>query len=300
MRVSILFVLLVLNLNVVQAASKIASYNIRNFDYDERSHTPTNKFHLVRTLGALDADLIAVQEINNVSEFQNMIETNFNGEYSSVLTECGGAHGQRLGFVYKKSAYKLLSFEQDLRTSNVNNPSQQSCNAGSRPLALAVFRDLETNKMILTISVHLKSGGREKDISKRFKQIKVIENVIQEYKNDGVENFIVMGDFNSTQYSLRDQHYENFKHKVSKLNAIDATENIKCTAYWWGGIDDLTQYPSHLDHILISDSLTNGQKVQATKAGHCQQLACSPTLESKMGVSFDEVSDHCPLSAELN
>ena len=66
MRVSILFVLLVLNLNVVQAASKIASYNIRNFDYDERSHTPTNKFHLVRTLGALDADLIAVQEINNV------------------------------------------------------------------------------------------------------------------------------------------------------------------------------------------------------------------------------------------
>ena len=58
---------------------RIASYNIRNFDYDVRSSTPTNKLKLVETLNELNADILAIQEINNDSEFARMVQVNFNG-----------------------------------------------------------------------------------------------------------------------------------------------------------------------------------------------------------------------------
>lgn len=281
------------------AGIKFGTYNIRNFDYDERSHTPTNKSHLVNTISEISPDLLAVQEINNTFEFQKMININFMGEYASKFTECGGAHSQKLGFVYKPSKLSLIGFEQDMRTVNPKNPHQASCNSGSRPLAVGIFKTVDTKKVIVAISVHLKSGGRANSIEKRFMQLKLIKDLINEYRNEGYKNFVIMGDFNSTEYIVGGKIRAKFRNVVDKMDLRDLTSGLSCTAYWWGGVNDSKQYPSTLDHILVSPSLVDQKDITTKAHGHCAKLQCESTYESEMGVDFDGVSDHCPIVSEV-
>lgn len=302
MKLNLLFLLTILISNSALASFKVASYNIRNFDYDERSRVSTNKQHLVKTIGQMNADLIGVQEINRTGIFDQMIQNNFLGKYRTVFTQCGGAHDQKLGFVYDTSKLQLMDFTQDMRTVNVNDRNQNQsfqCGQGSRPLAVAHFKQTSTNKHIIAISVHLKSGGRQKSIAKRYKQIQIIKNLIDEKRSQGFEHFIVVGDFNSTEYIFKKEIYKKFVNLVSQMKLQDTASNLKCTSYWWGGIDDSTQYPSSLDHILVSPALLAKGSASAQAYGHCAQLSCQATPEPSMGVSFDGVSDHCPIAVEL-
>jgi endonuclease/exonuclease/phosphatase family metal-dependent hydrolase len=296
-----LVVLLISTLFSIDAFSglRFSSYNIRNFDYDSRSHTPTNKRHLVRILDEVNADLIAVQEINEEQVFEKMINVNYNGELRSKLSMCGGAHGQKLGFVWKTNKLKLINFTEDSRISNPNNPHQENCYNGSRPLAIGTFKILDRNETLVAISVHLKSGGRPSNIDKRFKQHEIIRKVVSEYRAKGVKHFVIMGDFNSTEYIINGEVKNRFVRSVSNMGLKDVTSKLTCSAYWWGGAQDSKQYPSMLDHILVSPSLLGGKPAKIETYGHCKKLKCKVTFESDMGVSFDEVSDHCPLVAEV-
>jgi endonuclease/exonuclease/phosphatase family metal-dependent hydrolase len=282
------------------ASLRVASYNIRNFDYDERSHVSTNKEYLYTTLTEVNADLLAVQEINQTETFKRFVESKFQKRYGVSLTECGGAHGQKLGFVYDKRKLSLVSFEQDLRTSNPGQRNNLPCNDGSRPLAIAKFKMLDTNQDLIAISVHLKSGGAPKSVAKRFQQISIIASVVADYKKMGYSNFIIMGDFNSTEYIFKGEHYNKFKFAVEKMGLNDLASEVECTAYWWGGIDDGKQYPSILDHMLVSPGLITDKKTTRAKPlAHCQKVSCEATWDSSLGMSFEEVSDHCPMVSDL-
>ena len=109
-----------------------------------------------------------------------------------------------------------------------------------------------------------------------------------------------MGDFNSTEYNLKGKHHELFKNSVKSMELIDTTAKLKCSSYWWGGQQDFKQYPSILDHILVSKPLLQNRSYTSETMGHCKALNCQVTFEDSMGISFDEVSDHCPLVTELN
>jgi endonuclease/exonuclease/phosphatase family metal-dependent hydrolase len=298
--ITVFFFTQVLTSLTANASLRFSSYNIRNFDYDERSNTPTNKKHLVQIIDQIQADLIAVQEINDADEFERMIDNNYNGKLKAVLSLCGGAHGQKLGFIYNTNKLKLVKFEEDSRVSNPNSPAQSNCNNGSRPLAIGVFKMIDRNEKVVAISLHLKSGGRQSNIDKRFKQHKLINDVVNEYRAKGIKHVVIMGDFNSTQYIIEGDTKNRFKQSVSQMGLTNTTKNISCSAYWWGGAQDSKQYPSILDHILISPSLIGKKSVKVESYGHCKKLNCKVTLESQMGVSFDEVSDHCPLVTEIN
>ena len=282
-----------------QATIKFGTYNIRNFDYDQRSHTPTNKKHLVNIIDELKTDLLAVQEINNSRVFNSMIDHNFFGAYESKLTNCGGAHDQHLGFVYNTSTLKLLDFKEDMRTSNPNDLRNPLCDQGSRPLAIAKFKIISTNQILIAISVHFKAGGNKKSIRKRYKQLDILSQILKFYRSQGIENFVVMGDFNSTEYSKKGEHYNKFNTIVGDMKLTNTTKKLGCTSYWWGGIDDNRLYPSTLDHILVSTSFLQSKQVTNKFLGHCQQLHCAVTDESQMGSAYDEVSDHCPLTTSV-
>lgn len=281
-----------------QAALRVGSYNIRNFDYDQRSHVPTNKQELAQTLKEINVDFLGVQEINQTEVFEDYIKTTFSGKYAVALTECGGAHDQRLGFVYNQSLFELVSFEEDLSVSNPNSPRNGFCNSGSRPLAVGEFKIKKTGETFVAISLHLKSGGHPSSINKRFKQLELLNKVIQERRNSGERDFIVMGDFNTTEYTNRNGK-EDFVKVVRKMGMEDVSANLSCTSYWWGGRQDGKQYPSQLDHILVSADFGKSAASPAQAYGHCAKLSCSVTRERDMGVSFDEVSDHCPIVTTL-
>jgi len=293
---SVLFLLTVNSAN----ATRFTTYNIRNFDYDERAHIPTNKDHLFKTITEVNPDFMAVQEIREKHIFREFIKNRFFGRYQTRLTDCGGAHGQKLGFVYDVAKYTLINFTQDLRTSNVKNPQASLCNGGSRPLAIGHFKTIATGEEFVAITVHLKSSGRASSIQKRFRQIAIIADVIKTYRMNGITNAVVMGDFNSTEYQLGGSVQRKFKDAVKNMGLIDLTKDLECSAYWWGGIQDDKQHPSMLDHILVSPSLMGAQRTSVVKTyGHCAKLQCNATFEDQMGESFNGVSDHCPIAAEL-
>lgn len=282
-----------------QAALNVSSYNIRNFDYDERSHTPTNKAKLAQTIKEINPDLLGVQEINQTREFKDFIQREFFGKYETSLTECGGGGDQKLGFVYNRSKLELLSFKEDRRVMNPYAPHQTMCDLGSRPLALGKFKVSATGQVFVAIAVHLKAGGQYNSVKKRFRQLELLSEVIQEQREQGVEKFVVMGDFNSTRYSHDPNIRAKFLKVVEQMGLKDVTANIGCTSYWWGGRPDGRQYPSHLDHILVSPNFGKASQAAARAYGHCAKLSCAATQENEMGVSFDEVSDHCPIATSI-
>src|SRR5690606_36331051 len=100
-------------------ALTIGAYNIRNFDYVQRYRISTNKSALTSILQEVSADVLSVEEINNTLEFERYVEKNLPG-YDVELTRCGGAHGQRLGFIFNTKVVDLLAFNEDLSISNPN------------------------------------------------------------------------------------------------------------------------------------------------------------------------------------
>lgn len=281
-----------------QAFIKLATYNIRNFDYDERDDIHTNKTKLKDIISKASPDLMAVQEINNTSEFKRFLRNNFS-QYSVVFTNCGGSHGQKLGFVYNHYKLGVQRFYEDMRVSNPNNPNQSTC-AGSRPLGIAQFRMLGNNSKFVAIAVHLKAGGQDRSIEKRFKQLEILKNVISDIRRTGFDKFVVMGDFNSTEYIFKSHQYRRFNSLIESAGLMDLTQDVGCTSYWWGGVEDGKEYPSILDHILVSKSLYYERPYEKAKPmAHCKKVSCREVPTDLLGMTYGQVSDHCPIVANL-
>lgn len=276
------------------AALNVGTYNIRNFDYDERARTHTDKPALQNILNDIKFDLLGVNEINNAPEFERFIASKFSG-YAVRLSTCGGAHGQRLGYIYNKSKLKLLSFNEEL---SITNPGTEgSCNTGTRPLAVAYFEELATGEKFYAIQAHLKAGGNPDSYNKRAKQYEIIQKFVKDLIAKGHKQIMVTGDFNTTGYTLRDSDYTKFNAMLRNAGLIDLSANVACTAYWWGGTDDQIEDPSILDHILVTNDFLKNKQAKTQTHGHCKQLSCRSASPSALGVSYEGVSDHCPQTA---
>jgi endonuclease/exonuclease/phosphatase family metal-dependent hydrolase len=293
---SFLTALFLVSTLTAQAAVTIGTYNIRNFDYDERYRIRTNKPELASLLLNLKADVLSVQEINNTAEFEKFVGSKLPG-YDTELSRCGGAHGQRLGFLYNKKTIEMLAFNEDLSISEPGTPG--ACDAGSRPMAIALFKIRATGQRFYGMSVHLKSGSDPSAMKKRFKQYQIIKQTINELSSkSGIRDFYVAGDFNTTEYISRGSDYTQLTTVVKELGMIDLASNLKCSAYWWGGTDDGIETPSLLDHVIATPGLVKSQpKVKV--GGHCEKVSCRQVPERDLGVSYESVSDHCPITATI-
>ena len=277
-------------------ALTIGAYNIRNFDYDERSRIKTNKQELSTLLQSLKVDVLSLEEVNNTAEFERMVASKLPG-YAVEVSRCGGAHGQRLGFLYNMNVVELLSFNEDLSISEPGKGG--TCDSGSRPLAIALFKIKATGQKFYAMTAHLKAGGDAGSISKRAKQYEIIKDTINELREKtGVKDFSFAGDMNTTEYLNRGADYRNFSKVVAELGMIDLTANSACSAYWWGGSDDGIETPSLLDHIAVTPGLMK-KKTSAEAHGHCKKVSCREVRATELGIIYESVSDHCPMTANI-
>ncbi|HAZ12515.1 MAG: hypothetical protein A2X86_19855 [Bdellovibrionales bacterium GWA2_49_15] len=275
-------------------ALEMVSYNIRNFDKDIREGTATNKPVLIATLKSLNADLFAVEEIVNQTAFAQMITTSL-PEYGFALSTCGGTGKQKLGFLYKKATIRLNSFREDSRLA-----ADGQCNKGLRPAAIGNFTYIPNGMTFAAVAVHLKAGGKQANADVRYRQYGIITQILREIRQQGQNNLVILGDFNTTEYVLRDQNYTRFIEFIDNNQLIDFSAEINCSAYWWGETDDNIDSPSILDHIVVSQefhSFFKGHTVQAK--AHCEKVQCKAASPSDLGVTYQEVSDHCPILSSL-
>jgi endonuclease/exonuclease/phosphatase family metal-dependent hydrolase len=290
-------VALLMGVPTLTQALTYGTWNIRNFDYDERYRIRTDKPTLETVLADLKFDLLGVNEIRETAEFARLIQAKF-PFYQVKLSNCGGAHGQRLGFVYNSQKLKLLSFNEEFSFSNPGG--QPACDGGSRPAAVGLFEDVKSKEKFYAIQVHFKSGSAPDSLGKREKQYDLLKKLVLELQAKGVQNIIASGDFNTTGYNQRAQvDYTKFNSIMKASGLANVSENIQCSAYWWGGTDDGIESPSQLDHILFSETLKAKGFKPAQVLGHCQKVKCAVAAEKDLGEIYTGVSDHCPQLAKF-
>jgi endonuclease/exonuclease/phosphatase family metal-dependent hydrolase len=275
-------------------AMTIGAYNIRNFDYDERYRISTNKPELSHIIQGLGVDILSVEEINNTAAFESFVAKKLN-DFDVELSRCGGLGKQHVGFIYNKTKIELLSFNEDLSTSNPG--TEGACDTGSRPLAIALFQVRATKQRLYGITVHLKAGSDEDAVTKRKKQLAIIKSLISELKaKTGVKEYFVAGDFNTTNYLNKGVDYQMLTTFTNEANMVNHAQNLGCSAYWWGGTNDDIESPTLLDHVITTKGLIENKAGHAKVWGHCQKVNCQEAAKQDLGVSYESVSDHCPIT----
>ncbi len=284
------------------ASLRFGAYNIRNYgSITTNPQQQTDRYLLANILAELNYDFFSVEEINDKADFTNLIHSYF-PQYEVVLSKCGGSHAQHLGFVYNKNKFRLI-FEHEELALTVTRPNQvPACKGGSRPAMMGQFIELSTGQKFLAIALHLKAGGTQSSIDKRYFQFQTLSNLLQSY-NGQYGPYVIMGDLNTTEYNKGEHNYYHqlFKQFVYGHGLTDLSEKIGCTSYWWGGVDDGYEYPSLLDHVLMSNDLVNtfGRDYDSYTTAHCYVAGCYPATKQFLGSTYSGVSDHCPILTEF-
>lgn len=270
----------------VWAKWSVATYNIRNFDRDTREGR-TDLVELARIIKTAKSDVMAFQEIVNVQAFKKMIAANLPG-YAYQITTCGGGGKQKIALAYNQASFDFVNRIEDRTFSG----GEGTNGCGSlRPVLVVDLRHKETSKLYTFGVVHLKAGGNKRDFERRWKQYGGLKHLSDRYTN---KNLILLGDFNTTGYSPKDDDYVRFENFISRASMRTMSETLGCTSYWKGTLGGEEHQPSVLDHIIIQDKQIN--EVAEVKLGaHCAQVSCRPATRSELGISYDSVSDHCPI-----
>jgi len=286
---NILLLIVLIALPTQAKTLKIASWNIAwlgSHKYNKR--IPADYAQLAKYASQLDADVIALQEVEN-GEWASKV---FGDEYDYYFSTRN--YVQRVGVAVKKSSgYKVTSTEyKALDVGHVRYGMDLTLTNGDKKLRL--------------LAVHLKSGCFEKSLDKQsvaaigkertkkactklIKQIKPLEAWIDDRAKESIP-FVVIGDFNR-RFAIDINN--SFAEEQGLWQAIDddgaenmwtptLTKNSKC----WGGY-----YKDYIDHIVLDPRAKN-----MLVDGSFSQLVFDGKYSKQLSRSL---SDHCPISVEM-
>lgn len=262
----------------------VSTYNIRNFDNDLGAG-PTDLIELGKIIKDVQSDVMVFEEVNNAKAFDVVVKRNLPG-YEYKLSSCGGFGKQFLAVVYNPKTFDYIGQEEDLTFSGSTN----SCGS-LRPLLLVTLKNKTTNTIYTFAAAHLKAGGNDRAMAQRWQQYAKLEVLAKAYDK---KNLILLGDLNTTGYNIKDQDFVKFEEFMNGSKMRTMTEAIGCTNYWTGTLGGEEHQSSILDHIVIHDK--NVSSVDSVKVGaHCARTDCRPSTPEELGVSYQSVSDHCPV-----
>lgn len=151
----------------------------------------------------------------------------------------------------------------------------------------------------VALALHLKAGWAAESSEQRFKQLGAVTQIIRELNEAGNKNILVMGDLNTTDFKEHGQNYQRFLTFLEVNHLQDFSKELRCTAYWWGGSEDDIEEGSVLDHVMISNNFLSSFKSSKVKLhSHCAKVSCENVSVESLGVTYTQVSDHCPVVAE--
>jgi endonuclease/exonuclease/phosphatase family metal-dependent hydrolase len=263
---------------------RLATFNIENFR-PSRTDVP----RLVELLEDADADVIAVQEIEDPVGFAAVVGRVRPGgrRYALALSRCAGKSKMHVGFVYDTERVRL---GEQIEYPELDPDGGGSCSLGERSGLLGRFaRDAGPFELLV---VHLVAGGEEDKAARRRVQWERALRIVERRRAAGTEAIAILGDTNSTGY-LDDRWGERtwLGRRLTDARMTMATRAIGCSAYWKPGDGALA--PSLLDHVAISEGFPAANS--ASVAGYCAEARCRPLDAARPPRDFDAVSDHCPV-----
>jgi endonuclease/exonuclease/phosphatase family metal-dependent hydrolase len=283
---------------------RIVSWNVRNFPLDERPQDRdlgysrrTNICDFEIALGGLEADLLGLQEVNDIRRFQPILrracgERSMDVRYSSE----GGRFGQHLAFAWDNSVLELVGKPIEV--------AELVFEPGMRPAFAGYFRSLRPGGVDFTVVVvHLESGPQ--NFADRRRQNRALASWIEDWIEEiDDSDVIVLGDFN-TMGSPRggvEGELQSVDAILGRVGLERLENELGCTSYWEGGGErDGVHVPSLLDHVFVGGFGREALTMRLEAWLHCARLQCGE-LVSRPGEedgTFWDVSDHCPLTFEI-
>jgi len=219
----------------------------------------------------LDIDIIALQEIKSNSAFESMIDSL--GNWTGYRADSAG-YDINLAFLYKK----------ELEFKGIYEIYQDEWYAFPRsPLVLRVEFN---NQDVFVIDNHFKAMGDSESEDRRRQASHLLEEYINNNLND--ENVIVVGDFNDEIQEPADENvFQNFIDNSANFMFADMEIAEGSSGFW-----SYPSYPSHLDHILITNELFD--EYESTS---CEIKVFNPN--NYISNSQTNISDHRPVAIKL-
>ncbi|UCF19271.1 MAG: endonuclease/exonuclease/phosphatase family protein [Gemmatimonadota bacterium] len=278
---------------------RIATWNIRNF----RS-TETDEDRVAQVLLGLDADLLAVQEIRDTSEFRDLLDRvndattiaappygrrtrRYMVEYSSG----GGAASQFLGFVFDASAVEL---------SNIESLTSLQMSSDLRPSLAARVRSLRGSLDFLAIANHTDSGIGLTDYTHRQAFLDALEVVLADRGTDDTD-LVILGDLNTMGHDEQEgeravtaeEELMLLDERIAQFGLRRLPADPPCSEYYQrhGGL---------LDHVLVAVSMREVPPYATARIfGYCRLLSCLPYATGEEPFDYRHASDHCPVVVDL-
>ena len=263
----------------------IVTWNIENFPLNNT--TPT---YVEEIIDSLDADIIAMQEIKGVDDFNIMVNSLTNKNWIGFRS--GDDEGS-----YDENYQELAYLVNTSFVSINNNPYSILGNYGyyfayREPFILEFTFE---NIPFILINNHYKccgdgdlnlddSGDEE---TRRYTSNDLLKNYIDNYFSNA--NVIVVGDFNDDLTDIQENNvFQQFLNDETNYEFVDFSI-ANGPIYNWS----FPNWPSHLDHILITNELFNNvEDIQTI-------LLRENNYYTYPGVYENNVSDHQPVGIKL-
>lgn len=240
----------------------IVSWNIQRY---AASDFQVNE--VVDIILTMEADIIALQEITSISFFEELV-SNLPG-WEGIFSPTGDLN---LAYLYKTSEVSVIGITQLFLGEY-----------GPFPRAAALTTATHVNGTIASlINIHLKCCGGEDNIARRTEASAMLKEYVD--TNLPEDKVIILGDFNDIIYSSTTEliSFQNFFDDSDNYEFVDY--DIAMTPEEWSYPD----WPSHIDHILITNELFNQVKIVETLI-----------LDNCQSSYLTAVSDHRPLLMSL-
>ena len=251
----------------------IVTWNIEHFP----KNAPLTDSLIKAAIVAMDADVIAVQEIDTADAFKAMVDDL--EDYDYVL---GSGSYAQLGYIYKRTSLAL---------NDAFAIYESEWNAFPRdPLVLDItFQGQD----YIVINNHFKccgdgtldSNDSSDEEYRRWQANTLLKVYIEEHYAD--VPVIVVGDFNDVlEDASANNVFQSFIDDSEHFEYADMAISFGSSAYW-----SYPSWPSDLDHILVSDELFYRYEVETI------------TLDDYLGSwsAYDAaLSDHRPVGIRLS
>ena len=236
--------------------------------------------YVTQIISALDMDVIAIQEVDDIGSF-NQLLYNLDG-YEGYLESSWFAG---LAFIYKTETVEINNIYEIYTTSEYWSPFPRS------PMVMDM-NFMGENYII--INNHLKCCGNDyldlNDTGDEETRRYIASSLLKEYvdNNFSESNVIVLGDLND---SLSD----NLANNVFQM-IIDDSENYLFTdmdiAYSNPTMWSYPSWPSHLDHILITNELFDNNS-------YTDVIRIDNFMDGEFNEYDQYISDHRPVAIKL-
>jgi len=236
---------------------EVVTWNIENFPM--RGNTVDA---VIDILENIEADVIAVQEISSTSDF-NTVANSVEGWSGRIFNVRGGIE---LGYFYKESEITSISnLEILFDGQNSSFPRQ--------PVVVEVTH--RNGLTVKLVNLHLKCCND--GIARRRNASVIMKGYFD--ANEANTNLIVLGDYNDDLDN--GAPFQNFVDDTENYQFLDMDIANGPSSEW-----SFPSFPSHLDHIMVSNELfDNFVEISTIKLEGCVS-----------GYSRD-VSDHRPVMA---